>query len=192
MLSASADAAALLERNDVSVFKMVELILDGGLEYRYTDLPYDVELRGVNWIGAGNLVSLGSLKETEELSAHGAAVILSGIEEASVATALREKYQDRPLNIYLGGIEDDGTYIEPIRLWSGYADNAVPAVDGGAAHILVTAENRMARWAVPNGSTYSDADQKARYPNDRGFEYVADMNEKVTTVVWPSAGFFRK
>lgn len=192
MLAAASDIAALLERQDVSVFSMVELLLDNSLSYRYTDLPYNIDSRGETWIGAGNLIRIGALKESAALAAHGAVVVLSGLEESAVATALREPYQDRPASIYLGGLLADGQFVEPLRVFHGFADNANPVVDKGVAHIIVTAETRMARWAVPNGALYSDAEQQRRHPGDRFFEFLGDASEKVTTLAWPAAGFFKQ
>lgn len=193
MIGATPQMESLLDRDDVALFQLVELILDNGLTYRYSDLPLDIEARGATWTGGGRLVSIEPLVETDGLAATGAEIVLSGIDESAVAAVLREHYQDRPMTIYVGAIDEGWDVVaDPVRVFRGYADNATVTVADDQAHVRITAESRMARWGVPNGSVYSDAEQQRRWPGDKFFEFTSQAAEKVHTVAWPSAGFFRR
>lgn len=51
------------------------------------------------------------------------------------------------------------------------------------AAVTVTAESRFTKRSRPRHSTYTDADQQARFPGDLGFQFVPSLLNK--TVPWP-------
>ncbi len=54
-----------------------------------------------SYIGAGDLLSIGSVSETAALQANGATVTLTGIKQSLVTIARAEPSQGRPLTISL-------------------------------------------------------------------------------------------
>jgi len=174
-------------------FVAVEVLLDNDLALRYTTLGADREFRGVNWRGAGNLLALNDLQETNDLAPEGAEVILSGMDEATVSFVLRENLQDRPLTIYFGLFDESGQIIDtPMELYRGFCDTAKIQVSDNQAVVSLASESHAARWSTPDGSVYNDADQQDKYPGDDFFKHGPQSADQVTTTKWPTADFWRK
>jgi hypothetical protein len=70
---------------------------------------------------------------------------------------------------------------EPVLVFTGRMDEPVVTV-GRTADIQLALENRFADWDRPRLRMYTDADQQARHPGDKFFEYVAAMES--TSIVW--------
>lgn len=138
---------------------------------------------GKTYVGAGNLLSISSIQENVELRANGAQVTLSGIGTPLLDKAKNEDYQGRELVIKLGALDaTDNIIASPIIVFSGFMDT-MTIVDGGdTATITVSVENRLIEFERTRVRRYTDNDQRIDYPNDDGFEYVAEIQEK--NIVW--------
>lgn len=179
--------------HDTKVFLLTEVLLDNDLNLRYSTLSRDEEIRGVLWRGAGNLLSIEDLQETGDSAPEGATIILSGNDESIVAVVLREHFQDRPCRIFFGVLDENDKVIgEPFQIYAGFCDTATVMVQDSVATVKLTSESHAARWSSPSGAVYNDVDQQARHPGDRFFEYGPQVADQVTTVKWPTKGFYAK
>ena len=130
------------------------------------------------WEGAGDLINVTPIEETYEVKATGFSVSLSGISADSLNLALSEDYQNRLLTIYMGFIDDSNALVDdPFILTRGRMDVMSISQTGSDTTIQITCETRMIDFERPRRRTYSDQDQKAKYPNDRGFEFVNSIQE---------------
>lgn len=137
----------------------------------------------VTYVGAGNLLNISSIQENVELRANGAQVILSGVGTPLLDKARTENYQGRELVIKLGAMDADQNVIsDPVIIFSGFMDVMTIADSGNTATIAVSVENRLIEFERTRVRRYTDNDQKIDYPNDDGFEYVAEIQEK--NIVW--------
>ncbi|WP_061960238.1 hypothetical protein [Cupriavidus pauculus] len=143
---------------------------------------YDVEWNGTTWLGVGTLGGLGPIQEQASLEAIGAKLTLTGVPSEMVAITLGQHYQGRPCQIWFTPLRDDMQVVyQPVRLFYGRMDTMDTEV-GDTATITVSAESRMVSWDRPKSRRYNNEDQQARWPGDRGFEFVAQMVEK--NLVW--------
>lgn len=69
----------------------------------YSTLSYD----GNDYTGAGNLISITSSAETEELKANGISIGLSGIDSTIISLALTQPVAGRPIDIKMGFLSGD-------------------------------------------------------------------------------------
>ena len=130
------------------------------------------------WQGAGNLISVTPIEETYEVKATGFSVSLNGIPTDSLNIALGEDYQNRTLTIYMGFLDDSNALVDdPFVLTRGRMDVMSISQSGEDTTIQITCETRMIDFERPRRRTYSDQDQKQKYPNDRGFEFVNSIQE---------------
>jgi len=130
------------------------------------------------WDGGGELISVTPIEETYEVKATGFSVSLSGIPADKLDLALVEDYQNRTLTVYMGFINESNQLVDdPFVLTRGRMD--VMSISQGAETITIqiTCETRMIDFERPRRRTYSDQDQKLKYPNDRGFEFVNSIQE---------------
>lgn len=133
---------------------------------------------GETWQGGGDLINVTPIEETYEVKATGFSVSLSGISADNLNLALSEDYQNRLLTIYMGFINESNELVDdPFILTRGRMDVMSISQTGSDTVIQITCETRMIDFERPRRSTYSDQDQKAKFPNDRGFEFVNSIQE---------------
>lgn len=139
------------------------------------------------WYGAGSLGKVSTIEETTELKATGAQFQLSGIPVDLIAKVSTTPIQGNRVRLYLGFMQDDflDLIADPILIFDGRMDT-VEIIDGReTATVTLTAENRLRDLERVRTRRYTDADQQARYPGDRGLEYVPALQDK--KIVWGRA-----
>jgi hypothetical protein len=146
----------------------------------------DLTVSGVDYVGAGSLLSIGEIAETSELSANGINVTLSGVSEPLITKARDEDYQGRELKVLLGAMDAaNGVISNPIVVFSGFMDTMIIQDGESTATIQVTVENRLIEFERSRVRRYTAEDQKIDFPTDKGLEFVAEMEEK--EIVWGRA-----
>ena len=137
----------------------------------------------VEYVGAGTLLQIGEIAESAELQANGLTVALSGITEPLISKARDEDYQGRELKVLLGAIDSEGDVTaNPVILFSGFMDTMVINDGAETATIQITVEKRLIEFKGTRGRHYTGEDQKIEYPDDKGLEFVAEMQEK--EIIW--------
>ena len=143
----------------------------------------DLTYNSVTYIGAGNLLGISAIEESSDLVANGAKVVLSGIGEPLISKARDEDYQGRTLDIYLGAMDENGDVISsPVKVFSGFMDVMVVSDSGETGEIAISVENRLIEFERTAIRRNTAEDQKIDYPTDKGFEFVAEIQEK--DIVW--------
>ena len=146
----------------------------------------DLTVSGVDYVGAGSLLSIGEIAETSELSANGITVTLSGVTSPLLSKARDEDYQGRELKVLLGAMDAvNGVISNPVVVFSGFMDTMVINDGGETSTIQVTVENRLIEFERTRVRRYTAEDQKIDFPTDKGLEFVAEMEEK--EIVWGRA-----
>ena len=195
---------SVLQGDVVRPIILVEMLFDSGavrLWNGLTDLVYDSD----TYTGAGTLLSVSTVEDTADISARGITISLSGISASIMSLALDEKYQNRTANVYFGiiGVPDllkteSGDYFvdfdlinfdvsdsdrnEYVPIFTGLMDQMTIADSGDTLNIGLTVESRMIDLERPRIWRYTSEDQKRVYPNDKGFDYVNDLQTK--TILW--------
>lgn len=142
-------------------------------------LTYD----GVTYVGAGNLLQVSEVKENTELTANGMTVILSGIGEPLISKARDADYQGRQLDVLFGALDENGDVIaSPVVVFSGFMDVMSIADGGDTGTISLTVENKLIQFDRSRIRRNTSEDQKIDHPTDKGFEFVASIQEK--EIVW--------
>lgn len=179
-LSTAMQAVATAEL--VRPIYLVDLEFASGSIYLWSGLG-DLSFNSNTYIGAGDLLSIGSVQESTELTATGAQITLGGIKQSLLALARDEPYQGRPLTIRLGAFDENGDLIaSPVIVFSGFMDVMTISDSGETSTITVSAENKLIVFQKTAVRRYTAEDQKIEHPNDKGFEFVAKIQEK--EIVW--------
>lgn len=138
---------------------------------------------GEEWTGAGGLVGISELTESQELKAVGFTVTLSGISSSIISIALAEDYQGRPCNVWVGAMNDQGQIIaDPHKVSGGRMD--VMEIDdaGETCSVAVQVEGRLIDLERAREHRYEHEDQIALYSGDLFFEYGPSIQEK--PIIW--------
>ena len=179
-LSTAMQAVATAEL--VRPIYLVDLEFASGSIYLWSGLG-DLSFHSNTYIGAGDLLSIGSVQESTELTATGVQITLGGIKQSLLTLARDEPYQGRPLTIRLGAFDENGDLIaSPVIVFSGFMDVMTISDSGETSTISLSAENKLIVFQKTAVRRYTAEDQKIEHPNDEGFEFVAKIQEK--EIVW--------
>jgi hypothetical protein len=139
-----------------------------------------LQWNNINWIGAGTLMGLSSIKETGDLQAVGMTVSLSGIDETIIAAAFNELRQGQPCTVWVALFDFSTASLVtwPYPIFTGRVD--VPSIDdsGETATVTLQLENRMVDFERERVRFYDPQTQNIYYPGDRGFDYVASLQDQ--------------
>tara|TARA_B110000977_G_C10951237_1_gene444753 strand:- start:364 stop:915 length:552 start_codon:yes stop_codon:yes gene_type:complete len=166
-----------LGQPEVYPFYAVEMLFDSG-PVRFWTGTGDRTIGVDTYIGAGVLLNIGGIEEIADLSAKNITITLSGVPPELVSLAIQEPYQRRVCRVYFGTTNT----VAPVEVFSGLMDQ-MPIEDGGEnSTIKLSVESKLVRLEKASNWRYTDANHKARHPDDDFFSYVADLQDK--EVVW--------
>jgi hypothetical protein len=135
----------------------------------------DLVVGGKTYLGAGQLMAVSTVEETTEIEAKGATITMSGIPSSFLALALTQQYQGRECRIYFGMSNNPSDYVE---IFSGELDQMNISEEANTCTIAVTVENVLIKLGRPVVRRFTNEEQKSRFPNDKGLEYVASLQDK--------------
>jgi len=110
---------------------------------------------------------------------------LSGIPAENIALAQNERVRGRPFRLYFAAIDltDNSLINTPYRCFAGLMDKMEYAVNpAGEASIRLSVENLLIVGQRTKVSRYTQEDQRKRYPSDKGFSLINQLQDK--EVVW--------
>lgn len=137
---------------------------------------------GHEWLGMGDFGGVEPLAESANAAAMSLRLSLSGINAGDLAGALADDAQGGDVSIWLAAIDDAGQVVEdPAGPWGGSIDMTEGEI-GETGTIVITVESELAAWGRPRIRRYTDQDQQAVFPGDRGLEFVSQTTER--QIVW--------
>lgn len=172
---------AELAAGEVQPFFAVRMDFDGGTVTVWNGYG-DITIDGETYVGSATYLNLSEIAETSQVQANGVNITLSGLDSSLVSAALSEGYQGRSLKIFFGFLDNDGTIIDtPYTIFSGRMDVMTIEDAGATATINVSAESRLIDLDRSRTRRFTSEDQKIDYPNDKGLEMVASLQDKQIT-----------
>ena len=145
---------------------------------------------GQTYLGLGNLISIDQVGETAETKANGMKVTCGGLDTNVLANSLNDTQQGILVNIKFGVLTTTDNALTVVdtsyTLFSGYVDTVAIDEQGDSSTIQFSIESKLIALETPLDFRYTDQDQKFFFPNDRGLEFVDDLQDK--NVVWGGNG----
>lgn len=143
---------------------------------------------GEVWRGTGEMITIDGLEEDIGVTANPMTFTLSGVDPELVTLARNAsaRVKGRRVVVYIQffTLKDWQPLDNPYVLKVATMDQMRYIADGPSARtIIVTAEGLWTGRNRPAFGLYTDRDQNARFPGDRGFEQIGDLATK--TVRWP-------
>jgi len=137
-----------------------------------------------NYTGLGDLLQMDTVEETGDISAKGATISLSGIDNNSgtlFQKALSTPYQGRKCKIYFG-VMNGSTPSNIEEVFSGYMDQMTIDEGPETTTITLSVENKLVALERPSANRYTSAYQKSQYPSDKGLDFISGLQTK--KIVW--------
>lgn len=145
----------------------------------FGDLVFD----GDTYNGAGNLLAVTQVQETQELKANNVTFQLTGLPSSIIAIALDTNYQGRPITLFFGALDSDfNLVVDPYQLFSGKMDTMRINDNGDTATIDILSESDLIDLRNRNDSKYTPENQKINFPNDTGLDFVPTIQE--VEIIW--------
>lgn len=188
--TAAADTA--LSAGHVPCLMLVELDFPSGF-LRLNNAGQNIEWNGSTWYAGGSLLGISEIAESTSGEAHGVALQLSAVELAPISgspnevnivqLARAQNYQGRDARVWLAPLNETtfAPIVDPVLAFEGRM-NKMDFQVGEDATFALACESRYADWNRPRVRRYNDADQRARFPGDRGLEYMEQNVEK--QLIW--------
>jgi hypothetical protein len=146
----------------------------------------DFTILSETYTGLGNLVSISQLQESADTKANGIKVVASGLNTDILSTALSQTQQGVVVNIYFGVLTTTSNaqaiVDTPYEIFSGFVDTVTINEQGDTSSITFDIESKLISLERPLDFRYTDQDQKHYFPNDKGLEFVDDIQNK--QIVW--------
>lgn len=189
MRSLGSSVTALLASGQVVLVQLVLFQFPSG-DVALNASNCDLVWGGITYRGAYGLGAVSQVKD-QPGEIQGITLQMTTVDSASIALALddADEVQGTPVTIRTA-LLDPSTYqiLDAPVDWIGTCDRMSIVEDGETCSISVSAESSAVQLLRGNAITYTDADQRALYPDDRAFEYVVDQADKRD--VWPSREWF--
>lgn len=136
---------------------------------------------GRRWQGSGNVISVSGLDQGEGLSASKATFSLSGTTPELLAAAVNSESEvtNRPCTVYIQFLSKRNVALDnPIPIWTGRMDAMEFSGDVRTQTINLNAEGLFVDRVRATHGLQTDTDQQARWPGDRGFEFMPSLVNK--------------
>lgn len=160
---------------EIQPFFAVDLLFDSPNEL-YLWSGYGTKtIAGKDYLGAGELLAISSVTETNDISAQGATITISGVPSELLAKAFDEPYQNRGCNIYFGVIGSEDDYAS---VFAGYLDTMNITEGPETGTIELSVENRLIDLERARVFRYTDSFQKSQFAGDKGLEFVASLQDQ--------------
>lgn len=150
---------------------------------------FDFLYGGLLYKGAGILGTVAEVQDSPG-EVKGISFELSGVSTEAIAVALDDAavVQGTPCLIRTALLNAAYQIVDAPIDWIGTLDTMSISEDGDTCTIAVTAESSAVDLLRGSPLTYSDADQKALFPGDRGFEFV--LSQVDAPIIWPHRQWF--
>lgn len=146
----------------------------------------EITINSEIYTGSANIMSISQVNETGEIKASGINLTFSGIPTALLSNALTETQQGTDCEVYFGVLETSSNaqsiVDNPYQIFAGIVDVVSIQEDGDSSTIQYSIENKLISLERPLDFRYTDQDQKFFFPNDKGLEFVDDLQDK--NIVW--------
>ena len=151
-----------------------------------------IDFAGEEYTGSGYLHGISTVTDTEEIQASGLTIELSGVPTDVLSLVLNAEQGGEGL-IYLGLLDGAGALVsDPFLLFRGFLDTLSINEQGSAASVSLQYEHELIKLQIARGERYTHERQKALFPDDRGFEYLPQL--QTWTGYWgaPESNWLRR
>lgn len=183
----TAPALAAIAKRSVKLALLAHFDFVGDPRRYWTGFGPLPTLDGHSWEGTAGLGQISGLNVPIGTVAQQVSFVLSGVD-ARVATLARRQsdlVKGRACTALVQIFNDDWSPLgNPLHVWSGELDvMSFEQDEDGTYTVKVSAESIWAARRKSPFGFYTDADQQARSPGDRGLELMASLPGK--TITWP-------
>lgn len=132
---------------------------------------------GHDWLGIADFGGVSEVTETTNIDSSSPVFYLNGIGPDLLSYVQDVVGRGFPAELYIGAFKNGALIGDPYPASIAVTDQTEITDEGDAINVTLSTAGDMITLARPKVGRLTDADQQARYPGDRGFEYVDDLQE---------------
>lgn len=133
---------------------------------------------GDTYTGAGTILKIDQVEETQDLRAVSITFGLSGIASSVIALALTSNYQGRPVTMWFSVLNSNGAIISsPYEIFKGRMDIISFQDNGETSDFAIKCESNAIDIRKAKKRRFTDEDQKIDFPNDKGLEFISKIQD---------------
>lgn len=143
--------------------------------------PYDITVGADTYTATGALLSVDAMGEAVD-GTEGLSFALSGCASGIFDLVVNEPYKDRVIRLLEQRYDADHQAVDaPSVEWVGRMQvmTSTEHPRQRSHTVVIQAEHYDAQARRPVNLRFSDAEQRRRYPDDKGAEYVTSLTERV-------------
>ena len=185
-----------LTDKQIPVLYLIKLELADGTVY-FTNWTQSIEWDGHVWSATNITPNVSTMEESSNLESQALNISLSPVSPSMLSLALEDSanYRGLPCSVYMCVLDDNFRPLgDPMLRWYGYMDTMTISTDVGEDGVTgaVNLKCETGMHALRRLKTYrmNNAQQQARVPGDKGFEYVERLVTEPMT--WLSVKFQRQ
>lgn len=135
---------------------------------------------GFDWLGIGEISGISDIADAADIAARQVTITASGVDPWITEPVLsRTNYKGRSAVIYRGLLDADNDLVDdPWIIWQGRMDVGSMVRDDQTNAAQIVCEPLAARLLRANVSRYSDQDHQIRFPGDKFYEFLPEMEKK--------------
>lgn len=152
--------------------------------FRATTYDRLVKWNGHEWRSMADILAVDAFKESAGLIVTSYKLTLPAVDTDQLAVALLPA-KGTPVKIWEAHLDDDGDVIpDPQLIDEATLDRRRIKITGKTATVEAYIESENANWRMRRVRRWTDADQRAKYPDDTSLRFVSQMSQR--TLLFPS------
>jgi hypothetical protein len=164
----------------VAVTRLFQFNFASGTK-RYWDGLGPITIAGNVWEGAADLISVSGLEWAQGLAASQVTFTLAGTTPELIEAAINGDIEakQRPCSVYLQFLNAAYDPLDDIiPIWAGRMDRPIFRGTVTSQQISLQAESLFVERIRAPWGLLTDTDQQARFPGDRGLEFMPSLINK--------------
>lgn len=194
-MTLSASQQTELEKPVTRYAYFVEMFFLSGT-VRLSSLGQPITWGGYEWAGFGSIGNVTSINEEQGTSASSLTFTLNIAQPVYLALAAgnTSDFRGRDAKLYFCPLDEQFRLIDtPVICWRGTMDTMTASVDGerGESTGAISLKCETSAYGLKRKPALrlNAAQQKQRYPNDTGFDYLTDLLGNPDASIWLSKRF---
>ncbi len=145
----------------------------------------DLVINSETYTGAGTLLAVSDIEDSNDLKSAGVTFQLSGMNETVLSYAVSESYQNRPITLLLAFVSGGTDHVDGVMTLYKGRMTSTSITDSPSEGVMITliTENRLLDLERPCNYRYTKESQVALVgTGDTGFDAVEKLQD--TDILW--------
>lgn len=152
----------------------VEILFDSGPFLANTS-DRNITVGGKLYYGVGSLGKIGEYTTTSGVAATALKFTLTSIPSSMTGEVVNENTRNKRVTVSIALVDRNNQLLTGLIVWFAGTIDSLTVDLGQSVSVAASASSRLINWARSVNTRYTNEDQQAKYPNDKGFKFMTDM-----------------